>query len=47
MKNKGNHHKSVSKKANNLKVSPSLQHAQEGQAPQAPKPGTNAKNQFR
>jgi hypothetical protein len=47
MKNKRNLHKSAGKKAHQLKVSQTVQHAQEGQAPQAPPAGTNAQNQFR
>jgi hypothetical protein len=47
MKNKSNHRKIVAKKSNNLKISPVSQNAQEGQAPQAPNPGTNAQNQYR
>jgi hypothetical protein len=46
MKSKSSHRK-VSGKSHTFKIPVSVQHAQEGQAPQAPKPGTNAKNQYR
>jgi hypothetical protein len=47
MKSKSNHRKISSGKSHTYKIPVSVQHAQEGQAPQAPKPGTNAQNQYR
>jgi hypothetical protein len=47
MKNKGKSHKTTAHKAHNLKIGNNNQHAQEGQAPQAPNAGTSAQNQYR
>ena len=47
MKNKGRPHHGIDKKLHKAKARPPTQESLESQAPQAPKPGTNAQNQFR
>jgi hypothetical protein len=47
MKHKGRAHTGHDKKLHKSKSRPPAPESLESQAPQAPKPGTNAQNQFR
>jgi hypothetical protein len=47
MKQKGKTHHGSDKKLHKAKSLPQAYTTNEGQMPQAPKPGTNAQNQFR